>query len=56
MCEILRSTSPIMQVVGEAKVEKILEGTPQIIWEKTREKAGIDKYFFQKYFEGRLNS
>lgn len=30
---------PVMQVVGEAKVETVLEDTPEAIWEKTKKKA-----------------
>ncbi len=45
-----------MQVVGEAKVETVLEDTPEAIWEKTKKKAGIDKYFFEKYYEGKLRA
>ncbi len=53
---IIYSTAPVMQVVGEAKVETVLEDTPEAIWEKTKKKAGIDKYFFQKYYEGKLRA
>lgn len=50
---IIYSTAPVMQVVGEATVETILEGTPDAIWAQTKKKAGIDKYFFQKYYDGK---
>ena len=33
---IIYSTYPTMKVVGEAKVEEILEDTPNKIWEKTQ--------------------
>ena len=46
---IIYSTYPIMKVVGEAKVEKILEDSPDRIWEKTKKYSGIDLNFYQKY-------
>ena len=44
---------PIMKVVGEAKVEKILEDSPDNIWEETKKYSGIDLKFYQKYFKDR---
>lgn len=32
---LIYSTTPIMKVVGEAEIEDILIGDPEIIWEKT---------------------
>ena len=48
---IIYSTYPIMKVVGEAKVEKILEDSPDNIWKKTEKYSGIDFKFYQKYFK-----
>ena len=53
---IIYSTSPIMKVVGEAKVEKILEDTPDNLWEKTKNYSGIDFEFYSKYFKNRSNA
>ena len=50
---IIYSTYPIMKVVGEAKVEKILEDSPDRIWEKTKKYSGIDLNSYQKYFKDR---
>ena len=50
---IIYSTYPIMKVVGEAKVEEILEGSPENIWEETKKYSGIDLKFYQKYFKDR---
>ena len=50
---IIYSTYPIMKVVGEAKVEKILEESPDNIWEETKKYSGIDLKFYQKYFKDR---
>ena len=42
-----------MKVVGEAEVEDVLIDNPEKIWKKTKEKSGIDKNFFDKYYENR---
>lgn len=47
------STMPIMKVVGEAEVEDILIDNPEVIWKKTKKKSGIDKAFFDIYYENR---
>lgn len=48
---LIYSTTPIMRVVGEADVEDVLIDTPEVIWKKTEEKSGIDKAFFDQYYE-----
>ena len=48
---IIYSTYPIMKVVGEAKIEKILEDSPDNIWKETKNYSGIDLNFYQKYFQ-----
>lgn len=53
---VIYSTTPIMKVVGEAKVEDVLIGEPENIWEKTEENSGIDKKFFDQYYEGRKHA
>ena len=50
---IIYSTNPIMRVVGEAEVEEVLIGNPEMIWKKTQKKSGIDKKFFDQYYEDR---
>ena len=42
-----------MKVVGEAEVEDVLIDQPEIIWKKTQKKSGIDKSFFDQYYEDR---
>lgn len=48
---IIYSTNPVKMVVGEATVQSVLQATPNKIWEMTGKKAGIDKEFFDKYYE-----
>ena len=50
---LIYSTNPIMKVLGEAEVEEILIGDPEIIWKKTKRKSGIDKAFFDQYYGDR---
>lgn len=50
---LIYSTNPIMKVVGEAEVEDILIDDPEIIWKKTEENSGIDKDFFNQYYNNR---
>lgn len=50
---LIYSTTPIMKVVGEAEVEDVLIDEPEAIWKKTEEKSGIDKSFFDKYYENK---
>ena len=50
---IIYSTFPIMRVVAEVEVKDIIEDTPQAVWSNTRTAAGIDKMFFDRYYDGR---
>ncbi len=50
---IIYSTYPTMKVVGEAKVEEILEDTPNKIWEKTKNYSGVKLEFYQEYYKDR---
>lgn len=53
---VIYSTAPVMQVVAEADVETILEDSPNKIWKITRNKSGISKEFFFKYYSGRAKA
>ena len=50
---ILYASSPRKQVVGEAAIEEILEGTPKEIWEIAKTAAGITKRFYFSYYAGK---
>lgn len=50
---VIYSTAPVMKVVAEVEVKDIIEGTPQTVWKKTSNAAGINKQFFDKYFLGK---
>ena len=47
---IIYSTSPIKQIIGEVEVKSVIVGSPEFVWEKTQNGAGIDKLFFDHYF------
>ncbi|MBR4093562.1 MAG: ASCH domain-containing protein [Oscillospiraceae bacterium] len=50
---IFYASSPQKEVVGEAEIESILEGTPNEIWEIAKTAAGITKKFFFSYYQGK---
>ena len=47
------STVPVQKVVGEAEVEFVLVEQPDRLWKITKDRAGIDKVFFDSYYENR---
>ena len=49
---IIYCTSPVMKVVGEADVSRILCGSPRLIWRMTSEAAGISEDFYDAYYRG----
>ncbi len=48
---IMYSTAPVMRVVGEAEIISIIEDEPEKVWELTSEHSGIDKSFFDLYYQ-----
>ena len=42
-----------MKVVAEIEILKILEDSPDLIWENTKEYSGISKAFYDKYYQNR---
>lgn len=50
---VIYSTAPVMKVVAEVEVKDIIEDTPQTVWKRTSNAAGIDKCFFDSYYFGR---
>ncbi len=51
---IIYATFPVMKVVGEADVKEVLVASPKEIWDKTKKKAGINKEFFDEYYDNRV--
>lgn len=50
---LIYSTAPVMKVVAEVEVTGIIEGSPQSVWQQTFSAAGIDKEFYDKYYQGK---
>jgi predicted transcriptional regulator len=50
---IIYATMPVGKIVGEFEIDEIIEDNPNNLWNITKEFAGIEKNFFDKYFEGR---
>lgn len=53
---LIYSTAPIMKIVAEVEVTEIIEGSPQSVWSRTSSAAGIDRSFFDKYYDGKENA
>lgn len=47
------STAPVMKVVGEVEVKKIIEDNPKKLWDMTSDYSGISKKFYDEYFNKR---
>lgn len=50
---IIYSTMPVGLIVGEFEISRVLEDTPEKIWEDTEKQSGISKSFYDAYFENR---
>jgi predicted transcriptional regulator len=50
---VVYATKPIGKIVGEFDVEYILGETPDALWNRTADRSGISRAFFDAYFEGR---
>lgn len=50
---VIYSTMPVGRVVGEFDVSELIADLPEIVWEKTSHYAGIDKKFFDSYYDNR---
>lgn len=48
---VIYVTAPIMKVLGEVQIKNITEDTPKNVWEKTKHAAGVDLFFFNRYYE-----
>lgn len=50
---IVYATKPYGKVVGEFKIENILQDRPSKLWKDTKKFSGISKSFFNEYFSGK---
>lgn len=50
---VLYASSPVCRIIGEFEIDRILELDIDSLWEKTSRYAGIDKPFYDRYFDGK---
>lgn len=50
---VVYASSPMQKVIGEFEIEFILNDQIDILWERTKQFAGIDKNYFYQYFAER---
>lgn len=50
---IVYASSPVKKIIGEFEIDVIINEDVDILWERTKKKAGISEEFFYKYFECR---
>lgn len=53
---IVYATRPVAKIIGEFDVSGIVAGEPSDLWDRTQERSGISKEFFELYFEGRKSA
>ena len=53
---IIYATKPIGMVVGEFEFDEVLRESPENLWQRTKDGAGITKDFFDQYFSGCKNA
>ena len=47
------ASSPICMIVGEFRIDDVLEATPNELWASTRTASGVTRSFFFRYFKGK---
>ncbi|CAM1665973.1 ASCH domain-containing protein [Streptococcus mitis] len=47
------STLPVGKIVGFFTIKQVLRDEPEEIWKLTKEKSGVTKDFFDRYYFGR---
>ena len=50
---VVYASSPISKVIGEFEIDSILSLELSELWNETMQYAGIDKDFYDKYFDGK---
>ena len=53
---VVYATMPVGKIIGEFSFDEILELTPSELWAKTKDFSGVEKQFYDKYFEGRTKA
>ena len=47
------ASAPVSMIIGEFEVAQILESTPTLVWQQTKDFSGIKKAWFDQYYAGR---
>lgn len=50
---IIYSTYPVMKVVAEVEIKRILDENPEQLWELTKKYSGTTKESYDKYYENK---
>jgi predicted transcriptional regulator len=50
---VVYASSPVSKVIGEFEIDDILSLELSELWSETMKYAGIDKDFYDKYFDGK---
>lgn len=50
---IVYSTNPVKKVLAEVEVKSVIAAKPKDLWGLTQQFAGVNKYFFEEYFQDR---
>src|SRR5690606_27047140 len=50
---VVYASSPIQRVIGEFEIETIISDSPEKLWKKTKQFAGIEEEFFYEYLADR---
>lgn len=50
---VIYASSPISKVIGEFEIDEILSMDVQELWNQTMNYSGIDKGFYDSYFDGK---
>lgn len=49
---VVYASAPVQRIIGEFTVRRVVTTTPERLWRRTREHAGIAREAFMRYFEG----
>lgn len=50
---VMYATSPVCRVIGTFEIEEIYSATPEEVWSKAKDVAGVTQELFSEYFSGR---
>jgi predicted transcriptional regulator len=53
---LIYATKPIGKIIGKFNITKIISGSPEVVWKKTRARSGLSKRSYMKYFENKQTS